>query len=691
MTIKLRHVPETPYGKEGIGEARQDARGFHEAVSERERIVGRRRAEDKFKMEHLKGRMKRMHFKRIRFTKPLALLTSVGLFVTGVGAGSALAATSGAATASGTLTTTAPTGYVASADWNPFSPGSTVMTAVGVIAFSPLAIVSNTNRNLGNYYYGQLASSWGYTDNYHQFVVHLRPNLKWNNGTALTSQDVLVSWELYGLEGVWNSLGITSITTPDTNTIVFHFDPTTLFLATREQTILTQVIVPASLYQKFLPSPQEFQQIIQNQEHPLPASASKAATAKATQIGTLDTNLVKALQAYNPGQSGLVTAGPYEVTGFSPSEVDLQKNPYNWAAANVHVENVVMRNSVSSTAIQNALVSGAIDVAGNAPTTPLYNAIMNRNKPYMHYFHQKGFLTLQGTMFSARVYPFNLIQVRQAFEYLLNRKAINTIADPVAGQPVAIPAGVPDSVLQAYLTPAQIKTLNPYNYSPAKAAQLLRSAHFVQKGGKWYLPNGKPFTVTVSSVAGLASWDLQASTVASELTQFGIPSQVQLWPVTSFAANLFTGNYSVFEGYNFFWPFQVWNGFTARFQAFGSDLSYSATGQPVIADGRPGMSYPWKTYVPGVGTINPMRLSWEFAHTPNVAKQKRFAYELIKFMNYNAWPGSIFAQDQSDFYSTKRFTDWPIHRSFWTLAGNGSGNAMIAVAEEQGYIRPVKG
>ncbi|MHB1956861.1 MAG: ABC transporter substrate-binding protein [Sulfobacillus sp.] len=448
--------------------------------------------------------------KRIHFTKPLALLASLGLLVTGVGGGSAAAATGGA-TASGTLTIQAPSSYNPAADWNPYSPNSTVSTGVGVIAFAPLAIPSNTNRDLGNYYYGQLASSWGYTNNYHRFVVHLRPNLKWNNGTALTSNDVKTSWELYGLQGVWNALGITSITTPDATTIVFNISPTALYSAAREQSILTPTIVPASLYQKFLPSPQEFQRIILNQEHPLPPSASKVATTQASKANALDTQLVKALQAYNPGQSGLVTAGPYEVTGFSPSEVDLKKNPYNWAAANVHVENVVMRNVTSMTATQNGLVSGAFDVVVYQPTTSLYNATMSRGRPYTHYVKPQGFRTLMGSMFSARAYPFNLIQVRQAFEYLLNRKTISTIADPVAGEPVAIPAGVPDSVLQAYLTSAQIKTLNPYNYSPAKAAQLLLSAHFTQKGGKWYLPNGKPFTVTVYSTAGLASWNLMAS------------------------------------------------------------------------------------------------------------------------------------------------------------------------------------
>ncbi len=631
-----------------------------------------------------------MHLKRVHITKPLAVLASVGLLMTGVGEGSAFAA-GGATTASGTLTTIAYAYNGGTPDWNPFSPGNTAVTAGGYAAFSPLAIISDTNRDLGNYYYGQLASSWGYTDNYHQFVVHLRPNLKWSNGTALTSHDVLVTWELYGLQGSWAANGITSVTTPNASTVVFNISPTSLYSAAREESILTPLIVPATMYQKFLPKSQQFQEIIQNLENQLTSNATKAAQAQASKIKTLTTKYVKALEAYNPGSLGTITAAPYQVVGFSPSEVDLKKNPYNWAAANVHVENIVMRNQTSVAATQNALVSGAIDVAGYQPTTPLYNAIMSRNRPYMHYSKPKDFYTVQGSFFSARQYPFSLLQVRQAFEYLLNRKTINTIADPVAGIPVAIPAGVPSGVLTALLTPAQIKTLNPYNYNPAKAAQLLRSAHFTQKGGKWYLPNGKPFTVTIHSIATLASWDLQASAVASELTQFGIPSKVQLWPVSTGFTQLENGNYTVFEGYNIFWPFQPWGGFASVFQSWGSDLSYTSTGKPVITPGHYGMSFPQKTYVPGVGTINPVRLSWEYSVTSNPAKQKQIGYDLIKFMNYNAWPGSILAQNQSVFYSTKRFTDWPTNRSFWSLAGYGPGTQLLAVAEEQGYIRPVQG
>ncbi|MHB1956860.1 MAG: hypothetical protein ACYCOU_24340 [Sulfobacillus sp.] len=146
----------------------------------------------------------------------------------------------------------------------------------------------------------------------------------------------------------------------------------------------------------------------------------------------------------------------------------------------------------------------------------------------------------------------------------------------------------------------------------------------------------------------------------------------------------------MFEGYNFFWPYQVWNGFAAVFQSWGSDVSFTSTGKSVITTGHYSMSLPQKASVPGVGTINPIRLSWEFGHTPSAAKQRQIAYDLIKFMNYNAWPGSLIAQDQSFFYSTKRFTDWPTKRSFWSLGGQGNDQALIAVAEEQGYVRPVQ-
>lgn len=63
-------------------------------------------------------------------------------------------------------------------------------------------------------------------------------------------------------------------------------------------------------------------------------------------------------------------------------------------------------------------------------------------------------------------------------------------------------------------------------------------------------------------------------------------------------------------------------------------------------------------------------------------------YKLVKTMNYEVWPFIEYYQDQSVFYSTKNFIDWPIHRSFFDLIGDGSANYFLTVAEENGYVRP---
>ena len=586
--------------------------------------------------------------------------------------------------ASGTFTTYAPTGYLPQADWNPFAQsGSTCGTAVGVLAFSPLAIQSNTARNGGEYFYGQLATSWQYTNHYKDFVVHLRPNLKWNNGKPLTSQDVVTSWDLYGLEGAWVGDQIQNVYAPNATTVVFVRDRPVFSLAFAGQ-ILTPYIAPAAIYGKFLPPAATFKKMMVVDD--LPSAKQKPYKKLLTQI----TTDAKKLLSYNPGPAGLVTAGPYSVKAFSPGEVLLSKNPYNWAAKNVHVQNVDLVNQTSTEAVQNQAVAGKFDAYGYQPTTPLYHAIIDRNQPYIHYVKPKPFLTPNGLFFNFKVYPYNMVKVRQAIAYIINRNAVMKLSDPIAGVPAAIPAGVPTDYLKAYLTPAQIKSLNPYHQNQKKATQLLQSVGFKKKNGTWYMPNGKPFKVTIISITTLASWDLTAQATADELTQFGIPSKMELRDVGSFGQEILKGEYPMYGGYVFMWPFQPWGSLGAIFSYWGQGgVGFKTNGQSIPATkGQPGFGFPTKVTVPGIGTIDPAKLAWKFQYTASKAAQDQIMYKLVKTMNYEVWPFVEYYQDQSVFYSTKNFIDWPIHRSFFDLIGDGSANYFLTVAEENGYVRP---
>lgn len=65
-----------------------------------------------------------------------------------------------------------------------------------------------------------------------------------------------------------------------------------------------------------------------------------------------------------------------------------------------------------------------------------------------------------------------------------------------------------------------------YNVNWTYAAQLLESAGLYKKGNQWYLPNGTPLTLEIVTPSGWTDWVTFMSTVANELTEFGIPTKV---------------------------------------------------------------------------------------------------------------------------------------------------------------------
>ena len=84
------------------------------------------------------------------------------------------------------------------------------------------------------------------------------------------------------------------------------------------------------------------------------------------------------------------------------------------------------------------------------------------------------------------------------------------------------PDGINDFEADQYMTPAQFKTLNPYNYDPAKAASLLESVGFKKKGSTWYTPKGSPFTLTIDESSTDTQFQTDGIIVANQLKTFGI-------------------------------------------------------------------------------------------------------------------------------------------------------------------------
>lgn len=602
-------------------------------------------------------------------------------------AGVVTACTDKSSGAGETFTITAPTGYLPSANWNPFATANTVNQAVGPLAFAPLAFGVPTAANNGNTFSPQLAKSWSYEDNYTKFVVHLRPNLKWSDGTALTSKDVVVSWKLYAMIGQWTGLQISKVTAVDTNTI--EFDRTLnkgqpAYSVGFENTLLNFVIVPAASYGKYVPPDATFDTLVAKLWNAQTAAAPDSADYK--KYSAELTKLSKSLLGYSPGNGGLVTAGPYKVRNFTPSAVVLEKNKYNWAASNIHIDKVTVLNNTSTTAVNNAVVTGQVDAIGNQPSAPLYRSITSRNKD-MHFVKPSYYLTNNGILFNMHVYPYNILQVRQAFMYILDRKSALGASNPVAGTTTDVPAGIPRSVFSYYLTPDEIKSLNPYDHDTDKATQLLKSAGFTKRGSTWYTPKGSEFTATVYSASTLSSWELLATNVASQLSSFGISAKTQLVPVNTYSTQQLAGRFGLFAGYVGGNAFPPYSSFSYILQTLGG-WTFTPQGDQVQNKQQPGYAIPESSSVPGVGTVNPAEVAYQMSVTPDKTKLQQLAYKAVKWMNYNAEPGVLLYQTQSYFYSTKRFTDWPTDdEETMDLIGRGSANYFLTAAVEKGFLK----
>lgn len=65
---------------------------------------------------------------------------------------------------------------------------------------------------------------------------------------------------------------------------------------------------------------------------------------------------------------------------------------------------------------------------------------------------------------------------------------------------------------------SQLRSLNPYRYSPSKAARLLEGLGFHKKAGRGLLPNGKPFKLSAIAPNGQPQNVMGIDSVAKSLT-----------------------------------------------------------------------------------------------------------------------------------------------------------------------------
>jgi peptide/nickel transport system substrate-binding protein len=111
---------------------------------------------------------------------------------------------------------------------------------------------------------------------------------------------------------------------------------------------------------------------------------------------------------------------------------------------------------------------------------------------------------------------------RQAIAYAVDRNQNGTVSLGKSGKGVKYMAGFSDLFVPDWISEADQKKLNTYEYDQNKATELLQAAGWKKQGDTWMTPDGKAAEYELIFPAEFADWSAAGQNLAEQLTKFGI-------------------------------------------------------------------------------------------------------------------------------------------------------------------------
>lgn len=550
--------------------------------------------------------------------------------------------------------------------WATHFPG-----AAGGFVFLPLAVQNWPSLTS---FTPQLAQSWSVQGN--KLTVKLQPNARWQDGKPVTSTDVIDTIYLNGIAGaaVWRD--ITDVTASGPNEVVLTARPG-LPMVLLENDLFNGVTPrPSSVWGKYVTSSLKSDVVsyyTQAQTDPNGAASS-------------DTNkrLAAALQdvtKFSPDT--LIGDGPYKLAGITTQEAKLVKWDGFYDASHITIHQISFLG-LQQPDVNSALLTGRADFSSGWLYMPPTIVDQWSHTANAHLRAVPGTFQAQ-IIFNDAQYPFTDTKVRQALAYAFPLKKMNELAwgtvSPHAVTP-EIPDGLTPQVQNLFLTKEQIASLNRYPNDPNQAGSLLQAAGFHKSGSSWVMPDGKPFTLSLSIDAAWTDQVAALKVAAASLNDMGIQTTLNTVEDASYQTDLHSGNFQVAA-------YCCAGGSPNPLIDFAASPMGSAENFTSIGTnkGLRGIGFGPMANVPGLGNVNvPQTLDAESTSVGPGPEMKTLTWNWAKFVNDQVpyLQYTNFANQIA--FSSNKFV-WPkASDPMWEKINNG--NYAMIVGQENGTIHP---
>ncbi len=374
-----------------------------------------------------------------------------------------------------------PTGH-----FNTFASGGITLGQYMDLHEPPLAVLMWATGE----YAGMVAEEFGWDDD-GNYVIKVAEGYSWSDGSHITADDVMATFNIFRLRGdaVWANM--TGIEKVDDYTVKFHMSaPSSL----AERIILTTNLRPASVFGDI---------------------ADRAAMMSPDDDGWND--LLQELTEFRPESP--VSGGPYTILPDTITEASLmlELNPGGFAGDIQNYDMVQMWNG--ETEVVTPLVANAelhYITHGIPPTTE--EDFANRGIDIV----RSGMNNGPGLYVNHDVYPLNMVEVRQAIAYAIDRIQNGFVSLGESGVAVEYMTGMSDGLSEAWLSDDTLDMLNTYDHDLMKAEELLMSAGFSRDDmGNWMDDNGDALAFELTFPQEYADWSAAAENATAQLNDFG--------------------------------------------------------------------------------------------------------------------------------------------------------------------------
>jgi len=492
-------------------------------------------------------------------------------------------------------------------------------------------------------------------------TITLPEGATWSDGSALTSKDVIGTWDILWMRksGTWNSLA--DVVALDERTVQWQI--TTPGPAVLDTIVRSTTPRPYSQYGKWMDAAAEF----------------RAAGADRDGADVVAAN--DELNAFLPEEG--VVYGPYNIDPASVTEAQLNmlKVPTGFNADKIDFDLVTVY--WGDTAQDMPLyLSGEMDYSSNAYSPANLDAIraMGQQMVVLGGPATNG----PGIYFNNDVYPLGLKEVRQAIAYAINRTENCTVAFGESCRPIKYMVGFTDAAVPTWLSQEQIGKLNTYDYDLAKAEELLTGIGFTKgSDGIWVDDQGNKMEYDLKVPADFTEYLASSENVAQQLAVFGIKINVKPYQSSERNAMHLAGDYQMSMDigmrFTYFHPFVSYD--------YNLRLGIGGKNDPEGAEGARGMNFPFVQMTGDGKEINIKEWVDKLAEGFDMEAQKPYVADVASMFNENLPVVQMFERYLTDPIDTQtRVVGWlpaddPIYN-------NNQNNSPVARQFLSGSLTP---